>query len=49
MALSEEMGQLIVDSELHVVEEGTHTAPIERPAEVAEVVLEFLQRRVPLP
>lgn len=49
MALSEEMGQLIVDSELHVVEEGTHTAPIERPAEVAEVVLEFLQRRVPSP
>jgi pimeloyl-ACP methyl ester carboxylesterase len=48
MTLSEEM-QLIVDSELHVVEEGTHTAPIERPSEVSQVVQSFLERRILTP
>lgn len=47
MALSEEMQRLIPGAELHVVEEGSHTAPIERPAEVTEVIEDFLRRRLP--
>lgn len=47
MALSEKMHQLIAGSELHVVKDGTHTAPIERPAEITEAIIDFLQRRIP--
>ena len=49
MALSEKMHELIAGSELHVVEAGTHTAPIERPAEVTAAIADFLQRRVAAP
>ena len=49
MALSEKMHQLIPGSELHVVKGGTHTAPIERPAEVTEIIADFLQRRIAVP
>ncbi|MCS6913327.1 MAG: alpha/beta fold hydrolase [Myxococcales bacterium] len=47
MALSEEMQRLIPGAELYVVEEGSHTAPIERPAEVSKVIEDFLRRRLP--
>lgn len=43
--LSEEMHRLIRDSELHVVQGGSHTAPIERPAEVTERIAEFLRKK----
>jgi pimeloyl-ACP methyl ester carboxylesterase len=43
--LSEEMHQLIRDSELHVVQGGSHTAPIERPAEVTERIANFLRKK----
>ncbi|HEY1586029.1 MAG TPA: alpha/beta hydrolase, partial [Polyangia bacterium] len=43
--LSAEMHQLIRDSELHVVAGGSHTAPIERPAEVTERIAEFLRKK----
>jgi pimeloyl-ACP methyl ester carboxylesterase len=46
MALSEEMQHKISGSELYVIEQGTHTAPIERPAESAEIVSDFLRRRI---
>jgi pimeloyl-ACP methyl ester carboxylesterase len=46
MTLSEKMHELIPQSELHVVEEGSHTAPIERPAEITAVIQDFLRRRV---
>lgn len=46
MSLSAEMHERIPGSELHVVEEGSHTAPIERPAEVTDVISDFLHRRV---
>lgn len=46
MSLSEEMARMIPGAELHVVESGTHTAPIERPAEVTEIIESFLTRRV---
>jgi pimeloyl-ACP methyl ester carboxylesterase len=46
-SLSEEMQRLIPESELFVVEGGSHTAPIERPAEVARRVREFLRDRLP--
>ncbi len=49
MALSEKMHKLIPNSELHVVRAGTHTAPIERPAEITEAIADFLRRRVPAP
>jgi pimeloyl-ACP methyl ester carboxylesterase len=42
--LSTEMHQLIRDSELHVVAGGSHTAPIERPAEVTERIADFLRK-----
>ncbi len=37
------------DRELHVVRAGTHTAPIERPAEITEAIADFLRRRVSPP
>ncbi len=43
--LSEEMHTLIRDSELHVVQNGSHTAPIERPAEVTERIADFLRKK----
>jgi len=43
--LSEEMHRLIRDSELHVVTGGSHTAPIERPAEVTERIADFLRKK----
>jgi pimeloyl-ACP methyl ester carboxylesterase len=43
--LSEEMHRLIRDSELHVVQNGSHTAPIERPAEVTERIADFLRKQ----
>lgn len=45
MALSEEMRDKIPGAELHIVESGTHTAPIEKPTEVVQVVLDFLSRK----
>jgi pimeloyl-ACP methyl ester carboxylesterase len=44
--LSAEMHQLIRDSELFVVQAGSHTAPIERPAEVTERIAAFLRKKV---
>jgi len=44
-SLSAEMHQLIRDSELHVVAGGSHTAPIERPAEVTERIADFLRKK----
>lgn len=46
MGLSQEMQARIPGAELHIVEQGTHTAPIERPAEVSDVIGSFLRRRV---
>jgi pimeloyl-ACP methyl ester carboxylesterase len=43
-SLSQEMHALIRDSELFVVEGGSHTAPIERPAEVTGRIAEFLRK-----
>jgi pimeloyl-ACP methyl ester carboxylesterase len=43
--LSEEMHHLIRESELHVVRGGSHTAPIERPAEVNERIADFLRKK----
>jgi pimeloyl-ACP methyl ester carboxylesterase len=43
--LSEEMHRLIRASELHVVQNGSHTAPIERPAEVTERIASFLRKQ----
>ncbi|MDB4965682.1 MAG: alpha/beta hydrolase fold protein [Myxococcales bacterium] len=43
--LSDEMHKLIRDSELHVVAGGSHTAPIERPAEVTAKIADFLRKR----
>lgn len=43
--LSEEMHRLIRGSELMVVHNGSHTAPIERPAEVTERIADFLRKR----
>jgi pimeloyl-ACP methyl ester carboxylesterase len=42
LALSEEMHRLIAGSRLLVVEDGSHTAPIERPHRVNEEVAHFL-------
>jgi pimeloyl-ACP methyl ester carboxylesterase len=44
--LSEEMHQLIRESELFVVAAGSHTAPIERPAEVTEKIAAFLRKKM---
>jgi pimeloyl-ACP methyl ester carboxylesterase len=42
MQLSEEMHEKIAGSRLHVVANGSHTAPIEKPGEVNEAIVEFL-------
>ncbi|MBI4512293.1 MAG: alpha/beta hydrolase [Deltaproteobacteria bacterium] len=42
--LSEEMHRSIASSELLIIEGGTHTAPLERPARVDEAVTRFLAR-----
>ena len=47
--LSETMAARITGSELMLVEGGSHTAPIERPTEITERVLEFLHRIPPRP
>jgi len=44
--LSETMAQAIPESDLLIVERGSHTTPIERPQLVAERVLEFLDSRL---
>jgi pimeloyl-ACP methyl ester carboxylesterase len=44
-ALSQEMHKLIRDSELFVVAGGSHTAPIERPAEVTARIADFLRKQ----
>jgi pimeloyl-ACP methyl ester carboxylesterase len=44
--LSEEMHQHIAGSELILVEGGSHTAPIERPAEVTRSIGQFLDRHL---
>lgn len=46
VSLSQEMNRLIPQSELHVVEAGSHTAPIEKPSEVNQRVLRFLADRI---
>ncbi|HEX9104152.1 MAG TPA: alpha/beta hydrolase, partial [Polyangia bacterium] len=43
--LSAEMHRLIRSSELHIVAGGSHTAPIERPAEVTERIADFLRKK----
>ncbi len=45
-ARSREMAEAIPGAELLEIEDGTHTAPIERPALVGQAVLDFLARRV---
>ena len=45
-ARSREMAAAIAGAELLEIEDGTHTAPIERPALVDQTVVEFLARRV---
>jgi pimeloyl-ACP methyl ester carboxylesterase len=44
--LSREMAAAIPDAELVEIEDGSHTAPLERPEQVADAVLDFLARRV---
>ncbi len=44
-SLSQEMHELIRDSELFVVEGGSHTAPIERPDDVTRRIADFLRKR----
>ena len=44
-SLSQEMHELIRDSELFVVEGGSHTAPIERPDDVTQRIADFLRKR----
>jgi pimeloyl-ACP methyl ester carboxylesterase len=43
--LSQEMHDLIARSELFVVQDGSHTAPIERPGEVTSRIADFLRKR----
>lgn len=45
-ARSREMAEAIPGAELLEIEDGTHTAPIERPERVGAAVTEFLARRV---
>lgn len=47
-ALSQRMAEAIRDAELLIVEDGSHTAPLERPDVVNRVVREFLVRRLAL-
>ncbi len=44
LALSEEMHQLIPGSEMLVVEDGSHTTPIEKPGEVTDAVAAFVRK-----
>lgn len=44
--LSRELASEIPGAELLIIEDGSHTAPIERPDQVGEAVLEFLARHV---
>jgi len=44
--LSEEMHRLIRRSELMVVKDGSHTAPIERPAEVTSAIADFVRKKL---
>jgi pimeloyl-ACP methyl ester carboxylesterase len=44
--LSRAMAAAIPGAELHVVQDGSHTAPLERPEEVGRTVRDFLARRV---
>ncbi len=44
--LSDEMHRRIPDSELYVIRDGSHSAPIERPVEVTQTIAEFIRRRV---
>ena len=39
------MHDRIANSELMIVENGTHPSPIERPMEVTQAIVEFLARR----
>jgi pimeloyl-ACP methyl ester carboxylesterase len=43
LSLSEEMHRLIPQSRLHVVQDGSHTAPIERPGEVTHTIADFVR------
>jgi pimeloyl-ACP methyl ester carboxylesterase len=43
--LSQEMHELIAQSELFVVSGGSHTAPIERPGEVTARIADFLRKK----
>jgi pimeloyl-ACP methyl ester carboxylesterase len=45
LGLSEEMSRLIPGSELHVVQDGSHTAPIEKPQEVTDRIVRFFHER----
>lgn len=45
IGLSEEMARLIPGSELYVVQDGSHTAPIEKPQEVTERIVRFFHER----
>ncbi len=44
VSLAKETHELIAGSELLVIEDGSHTAPIERPVEVDARVVDFLHR-----
>jgi pimeloyl-ACP methyl ester carboxylesterase len=43
LPLSREMHELIPGSRLHVVRGGSHTAPIEKPDEVTEMITSFVR------
>ncbi len=45
-SLSESMHRAVADAELLMVEDGSHTAPIERPRYVNGAIREFLERRL---
>lgn len=47
MKLSLDMHERIASSELYVVEDGSHTAPLERPVEVTGKIVDFLSRHIP--
>lgn len=46
LSLLQEMHGLIPSSELHIVEQGSHTAPIEKPSEVNQRVARFVRTRI---
>lgn len=47
--LSQQMYEEIPDAELLTVDEGSHTAPLERPDYVNRAIVDFMRRRVPPP